>query len=115
MELNLLMIDDHAAIIEGYKAILSLSKKKYVLKITTAFDCESAYKVITQHHDIAFDVVFVDITLPPYAEKKLHSGVDLVALIRAHMPQTKIIVLTSHTEKIVIDQIVEKAIPKVLC
>jgi len=83
MELNLLMIDDHAAIIEGYKAILSLSKKKYVLNITTASDCESAYKVITKHHDIAFDVVFVDITLPPYEEKKLHSGVDVVTLIRA--------------------------------
>jgi len=112
MELNLLMIDDHAAIIEGYKAILSLSKKKYDLKITTAFDCESAYKMITKHHEIAFDVVFVDITMPPYAEKKLHSGVDLVALIRAYMPQTKIIVLTSHTEKIVIDQIIEKANPE---
>jgi len=28
------------------------------------------------------------------------------------MPQTKIIVLTSHTEKIVIDQIIEKANPE---
>jgi len=112
MELNLLMIDDHPAIIEGYKAILSFNKKGYTIQITSAFDCESAYNIITKQRDVMFDVVFLDVTLPPYLDEKIQSGVDLVSLVRRYLPESKIIVLTSHTEKIVIDQILENGNPE---
>lgn len=112
MKLNILMIDDHPAIIEGYKAILSFNKKGYHINTTIAYDCESAYNIITGQPENEFDVIFIDMNLPGYVEKKIQSGVDLVSLVRKHRPNSKIIVLTSHTEKIVIDRILKVANPE---
>jgi DNA-binding NarL/FixJ family response regulator len=112
MELNILIIDDHPAIIEGYKAILSFNKRGYQINSTTAFDCESAYNIVVNQPEMTFDVIFIDINLPGYLEKKVQSGVDLVMLVRKFRPESKIIVLTSHTEKIVIDRILNEANPE---
>jgi len=70
MELKVLMVDDHPAIIEGYKAILSYNKLGYDIKTTTAFDCENACKIIQNKEGKPFDIVFIDISLPGYPEKK---------------------------------------------
>ena len=77
MELQVLMVDDHPPIIEGYKSILSFNSFGYRLNTTAAHSCESAYNIITDAKQ-AFDIVFLDVTLPPFPEKKLNSGEDLV-------------------------------------
>ena len=107
MELQVLMVDDHPPIIEGYKSILSFNSFGYVLNTTAAHNCESAYYAIVEAKE-PFDVVFLDLTLPSYFDKKLNSGEDLVPVVKKHHPNAKIIILTSHSESIVLYKIMSE-------
>ena len=96
---NILIVDDHPFIIEGYKnAITRYNPSEYEFCITQAKDWESAYKIITDPNTAAFDIAFLDISMPPYEEKSMHSGEDLAKLIGEYMPNCKIILLTMYTE-----------------
>jgi DNA-binding NarL/FixJ family response regulator len=110
MEVKVLMVDDHPPIIEGYKSILSYNPFGYYINTTSAYSCEAAYKLITTTAT-PFDVVFLDITLPPYPEKKINSGEDLVAVVRKHLPNSKIVILTSHSESLVLHGIIKDHYP----
>ncbi len=110
--INVLMIDDHAPIIEGYKSILSYNKSEVVVITKEAYNCESAYNIITNSKDpILFDMVFIDVTLPPFIEKNLQSGEDLVPFIKEYLPNAKIVILTSHTESFVLFRILKNGNP----
>ncbi len=101
MEVTVLMIDDHPPIIEGYKAILSYNPYGYILNTTTAFSCESAYQLLSTTK-IPFDLVMIDYTMPPYPERNIHSGADLVPIIRQYLPDAKIMMMTSHSESLLL-------------
>lgn len=110
--INILMVDDHAPIIEGYKSILSYNKSGFPIVTKEANDCELAYKIITNsQNSVLFDLVFIDVTLPPFIEKNIHSGEDLVPLIKEYLPNAKIVVLTSHTESLVLFRILDNCKP----
>lgn len=112
MNLNILMVDDHPPIIEGYKAILSYKDFGYSITTTAAHSCKDAYNVVTAGKDqIMFDLVFIDITLPSYPEKNLNSGQDLILLIQKQLPNAKIVVLTSHTESFLLYTIIKECKP----
>ncbi len=109
---NILMIDDHAPIIEGYKSILSYNKSGFSIVTKEANDCETAYNiVINPSNALLFDLVFIDVTLPPFIEKNIHSGEDLVPIIKEYLPNAKIVVLTSHTESLVLFRILDNCKP----
>jgi two-component system response regulator NreC len=101
MEVKVLIIDDHPPIIEGYKAILSYNPFGYVPNTTSAFSCESAYELISTTN-IVFDIVMIDYTMPPYPRKNIHSGADLVPIIRQYLPKSKIMMMTSHSESLLL-------------
>ena len=110
--LHILIVDDHAPIIEGYKSILSYNLSEIPLVITEANDCESAYKTIVNRENTDFfDIIFIDVTLPAFIEKDIHSGEDLVPVIRQNLPNAKIVILTSHTESLVLYRIFENCKP----
>lgn len=110
MELQVLMVDDHPPIIEGYKSILSFNPFGYELNTTAAYSCETAYNEIIQAKN-PFFVVFLDLTMPPYPEKNLKSGEDLIPILKKFQPDAKIIVLTSHSESIVLFKIMKEHQP----
>ena len=107
MELQVLMVDDHPPIIEGYKSILSFNTYGYVLNTIAAFNCENAFNAIVEEKR-SFDVVFLDLTLPPCFEKGLNSGEDLIPVVKKYHPKAKIIMLTSHSESIVLFKIMSE-------
>lgn len=110
--LNMLIVDDHAPIIEGYKVILSYNKSGIPIDFKEAHDCESAYKILSNKANFdLFDLVFIDVTLPPYVAKNLNSGDELVPVIREFMPNAKIVILTSHTESFVLFRILDNCKP----
>jgi len=111
MECRILMIDDHVPIIEGYKTILSLNKNGYSITTIEAYDCEQAYKIITNPLSVAIDIVFIDITLPPFVAKNISSGEDLILLVRKFLPKSLIVVLTSFTEKFALYNIIHNLKP----
>ena len=111
-KLKILMVDDHPSMIEGYKIILSYNNLGLDIETTAAYNCESAYKIITnQSNKIYFDLVFLDFSLPPYEEMHIKSGQDLAKLIKIHLPNTKIVMLTSHTEAILLYDIIRNVEP----
>ena len=107
MEIQVLMVDDHPPIIEGYRSILAYNPFGYVLNTTPAHSCEEAYNTIFQANR-SFDIVFLDLTLPPYSEKNIYTGADLVPIVRKEHPNAKIVILTSHSESIVLFNIIKE-------
>jgi DNA-binding NarL/FixJ family response regulator len=109
---NILIVDDHPFIIEGYKnAITRYNPKDFEFLISQAKDCESAYNIITNPDSIIFDIAFLDISMPPYEEKGIYNGEDLAKLISEYMPSCKIILLTMYTELLKIKTIIKTISP----
>lgn len=112
MVVRILMIDDHPVMIEGYKAMLALNKEQHSIETISAFNCEEAYNlIINPANSTAFDLVFLDYSIPEYLEQKIHNGEDLGVFIRKHLPNTKIIMLTAHFDAIRLYNVVKKIQP----
>jgi len=110
--IRILMIDDHPSQLEGYKIILSYNLSGTPIDVKTAFDCESAYKILLKSAAADFDLVFLDRSLPPYAVQNIRSGEDLIPIIRKQLPKAKIAMLTSHAEAFMLYNIVQKYAPE---
>lgn len=110
MILQVLMIDDHPPIIEGYKTILAFGIKDYQLEVAEAHSGQVAFEIITTTKKV-MDVALIDLTLPPYLEKNIASGEDLIPLVKKHHPSCKIIILTSHSETILLHSIIKNHQP----
>jgi DNA-binding NarL/FixJ family response regulator len=109
---NILIVDDHPFIIEGYKnAITRYNPKQYEFSIMQAHDCKSGYDLIQDEKTPDFDVAFLDISMPAYEEKDIFSGEDLAKLILNKMPNCKVILLTMYTELLKIKTIIRTIKP----
>ncbi|WDF63306.1 response regulator [Flavobacterium sp. KACC 22763] len=109
---NILIVDDHPFIIEGYKnAITRYNPKQYEFFISQAHDCRSGYDIIENNNALDFDIAFLDISMPPYEEKEIFSGEDLAKLLLKKMPSCKIILLTMYTELLKIKTIMRTIQP----
>lgn len=109
MKINILVIEDHPTQIDGYKSILCNNNGGNVITITEATTAEKAMKIIKNPlYKFAFDMVFLDWTLPAHMNNDLWSGEDLGKQIHLNMPASKIVVITSHTEAFTIYNIVRK-------
>lgn len=100
---NLLLVDDHPMVIDSY--INVLSNHDVATSFTKANSCQDAYLKITERYvsQKAFDAAFLDISLPPYADKQINTGLDLAKLIRSYFPLCKIILLTMHSESVIVN------------
>ena len=112
---KILIVDDHHFIIEGYKnAIIRYNPTEFEFFITQAKNCESAYKIITDPDTAAFDIVFLDISMPPYEKKNIFSGEDLAKLVQHYMPNSKIVILTMYLELLMTESIIKTINPNAL-
>lgn len=109
---NVLIVDDHPFIIEGYKnAITRYNPKEYEFLISQAHDCKSGYDLIEDEQTPDFDVAFLDISMPAYEDRDIFSGEDLAKLILKKMPNCKVILLTMYTELLKIKTIIRTISP----
>jgi DNA-binding NarL/FixJ family response regulator len=107
-----LIVDDHPFIIQGYKnAITRYNPNEFDFLIEEAKDCKSAYEIITNSETKAFDIAFLDISMPTYEEKGMFSGEDLAKLLMEYMPKCKIILLTMYTELLKIKNLISAINP----
>lgn len=107
------MVDDHPSMIEGYKIILSYNDLGFEIETTAAHNCESAFEIITKTTNLDFfDLVFLDYSLPPFEAKNISSGEDLAMLVKTHLPNSKIVMLTSHTEALILYNIIRNVEPE---
>jgi len=117
--LNILIVDDHPMTVNGYINVLSEENfEGYKLTFTKALDCESAYNLITDANNNGnpFDIAYLDLSLPPYPEKSIFSGMDLGIMLRNTTPDCTVIILTMHSESSLIDRLIREINPQgILC
>lgn len=112
--MNILLIDDHPITVEGFmNSLLQINFIKKKMVFAKVHNCKDAYDAILKNCKTKnpFDLAVIDQDLPSYQEKGIKSGSDLALLIRVHMPDCKIIIITAHTEIITIYDIVKKIRP----
>jgi DNA-binding NarL/FixJ family response regulator len=111
---TILIVDDHPINVDGYQTILSNIESNKEAEYLIAFDCEQAYNTINNNHllDNTIDFAFIDVSLPPYGEKKMFSGSDIALLIRKLFPQCKIIIISMHKEPLWVNQIYKSVNPE---
>jgi two-component system, NarL family, response regulator NreC len=83
--LRLFLVDDHAILREGLRALLELERDLEVVGEAGSFD-EAVARVVEANPD----VVLTDIGLPG------RSGLGLVAELRRRVPKTRVLLLTAH-------------------
>ena len=112
--MRIFLADDHPMTVEGYcdalrKDPFGQSRPVFV----KAYSCEEAYHRLlrTQGDQNVFDLAIIDNSMPPFVEKSILSGVDVAALIRLEQPQCRIIMITAHTEVIIVYDLAKKVRP----
>ena len=109
------MTDDHPMIIEGYQNTLLFTKKdNQELHIDIANNCDEAVKYMDKSLDdlVPYNVLFVDISLPPSTDGQMSSGEDLAEYARKILPKAKIIILTMFNESFRIHNIIKTINPE---
>lgn len=111
--INILMVDDHPIIIEGYQNTLMATKHDdQTLLIDTANDCDTAYKMLIKASDEKpYDVCFFDISLPASTDGRISSGEDLALIARERLPDAKVIILTMFNESYRVHNIIKEINP----
>ncbi|MBP1839159.1 response regulator [Formosa algae] len=113
--IRILMTDDHPMIIEGYQnTLLSTKKPDQELQIDTANNCDESIEAMLSsiRREEQYDVLFIDIKMPPSADGLFTSGEDLARHARKILPNSKIVILTMFNETYRIHNIVEDINPE---
>jgi len=109
--MNILLVDDHPMTVEGFmNALLQVHLSKEKANFTKVHNCKDGYDAIINTTK-SFDLAILDQGLPSYVEQSIESGSDLALLIREYQPDCKIIMVTAHTEVILIYDILQKVNP----
>ncbi|MFS4483677.1 response regulator [Hyunsoonleella sp. 2307UL5-6] len=114
-KIKILMIDDHPIIIEGYQNTLQFTKKEHQeLSIDIANNCDEALNYMNKSvkNSLPYDLLFVDISLPPSEDGSMSSGEDLAEYARKVLPKAKIIILTMFNESFRIHNIIKNIDPE---
>lgn len=114
---NVLIVEDHPFIIDIYKNVLSQINKqdslyKYDLCITEAVNSDDALDKINKSVKIdSYDLIFLDIRIPPSKNGKILSGEDLGEIVKSLLPTAKILIITSLDETFRLNNILNKLNP----
>lgn len=111
---NILVVDDHPINSDAYINLITSNSSKEDIVFHKAQDCESASKVINQleKRNIPLNVALIDINIPEYRKEKLLSGTDVALLIRNSFPDCVIIMLTMHTEPLLLFNVHKQVKPE---
>lgn len=111
---TILIVDDHPINVDSYRTLLATIESNKKAEYLLAFDCEETYNTLKkrQLNEKSIDFAFIDVSLPPFEEKKLFSGSDVALLIREIFPQCKIIIISMHKEPLWVNQIYKSVNPE---
>lgn len=112
-KISVLIIEDHPMIIEGYKNTLeSVNSEDLELTIEAVLDCDSGLHSIEKAANSApYDILLIDIKLPPSADGSITSGEDLAILAKKLLPEAKIMIITMFSESHRIHSILKNVDP----
>ena len=113
---KVLIIDDHPLICDQYKIALQevmTENEQLKMRIESAGDCDSAReKIKNTWTESGWDLVLLDIRLPPSKDRRVLSGEDLGEMIRKNHPLAKIIIATTFNDNYRIQNIFRSINPE---
>jgi len=112
--IKILIVDDHPMIVEAYKNILTSTELDDIYRFTihTADTCDSAIKKIKAASEkVHYDILFLDVQLPPSSEGDIISGEGLAIFSKKLLPKAKIVILTMFNESFRIQNILNTVDP----
>lgn len=112
--INILVVDDHPITADAYINLIKSKAKDGKIVFNKATDCYTASRAIKQAEKSSspIEVALIDINIPKYEKEKLLSGTDIALLIRAAFPDCIIIMLTMHTEPLILDNVLKLVNPE---
>ena len=114
--LNVLMVDDHPVILEGYIAIFKLLSQrfqKYHFNIECVGNFSQAVDILdTVYGFHALDLALLDIGLNHKGDALNQSGEDLGILIRKKLPNAKIMIMTGFENYTLIRNLLDSINPE---
>lgn len=108
-------MDSHPMTVDAYcNALSTASFGIYQNTFVKAYNCEVAYNYILEgiSSKKIFDIAIIDKRLPKFQDGSTLSGYDIAILLREKMPSCKIIIVTAHTEVVIVYDIVKKIRPE---
>lgn len=99
--INVLIIDDHPIIVQSYTNILeasNLNSVDYKLKIDSACSITDTVEKINTEN--TFDLILLDISMPPSKEHNIFSGEELGIYIKERLPDAKLMILTALNDNL---------------
>lgn len=111
INLRLLLIDDHPIIVDAYSNSIKqfeTNNEGYKFHIDKALCCDSALLALNEH---TYDIIFLDLRLPPSKNGKYKSGEDLANLINREFKNTKIIIITGHYDVLLLGKLLQSLNP----
>lgn len=111
---KILIVDDHPMIVEAYENILLTAdfEDDYQFTIDTADTCDSGIKRINDAAENEhYDVLFLDVQLPPSANGEIISGEGLAIYAKKMLPNARVVILTMFNENYRIQNILNTVNP----
>lgn len=112
--MNILVVDDHPLTMEGY--ILSLSQGTGLPDGVIFLRAKNGDAVLEQIETIRLNgmsiaLALIDYSIPADAHSKIKNGGDVVQYLRAIWPQCRTLIITAHTESLIIYDIFKNIRP----
>ncbi len=97
--IKLLLTDDHQMLLDGIRSLLR--KEKDIKIIAEATNGKTALEILQKQAEsnMPIDILLTDISMPQM------DGVELTRLAKLRFPDLKVLVLTMHDEKALIEQV----------
>ena len=92
---RILLVDDHQILIDGIKNILE--EKEFII-VAEALDSRSALEFLEKH---PVEIIITDISMPG------EDGIELIKKVKKLYPEIKIIVLSMHEEKGIVQDAIQ--------
>lgn len=111
---NILIIDDHAMFRKSLKDyILDISAQESIkIKITEVKDGAQAMEILKTPTDSSpFDLIFLDIKLPPSLEHNIVTGEDIGFFIRNTYPKTNLVIITMYNDLFRVGSLIKQLDP----
>ena len=112
--IKVLIIEDEPLTIEAYKRAfneISLDIENLKFDIDSVTDCYNALIKLKSSSLKCYDIVFLDMRLPPSKDNSILCGEDLGVQIRSAFKKVKIIVATSYNDAFRISSILKNVNP----
>jgi len=113
--INVLIVEDHPLIVDSYvNALKNIEKNNdFEFRVKTANDCdEGNFHIENSINGIPFDLVLLDIRLPPSKCGNILSGEDLGIKIKNLFNTVKIIIFTSYSDNYRINNLLNSINPE---